>query len=189
MELKQIRGSKSLKLLFLLLSSLLIASVSASIYYTMYMNATNIGVATGNKVFFRPGSDWTGTSTMGPGNQTVTLDGLKGKNGTATVIGDPVRIYNNDTSNHSINLQLASWSGAGQTQLNYINVTMWNAYPTGGTQQGQTIYLPSNSTGSVTQTLSQTIGTGLTWRVEWVIYWKTTATTQTVNVNLQLIVS
>lgn len=178
---------KSLKLVVLLITSLLIATVSASTYYSMFMNATNLGVDTGNKVFFNEGADWPTGSTMGAGNQTVTLDGMTGKNGTATIISDPVRIYNNDTSSHNINLKLDSWTGDSEADLNYINVTMYNA-TSGGTKQGQTIYIVPGP-GDVTETGSVSIGSGETWRVEWVIYWKTTATTETVDVNLELEVS
>lgn len=171
---------KSLKLLTLLVSSALIATVSASTYL-MFMTA-NVGVSGANKIFFTPGSDW-GTSTMGDGNQTVTLN-LNGQNGTATIISDPVRIYNNDTSAHGINLKLISWDGESQSQLNYINITLYDAI-TGGTAQGNTIYLVPGE-GDVTETTTVNIGSGATWRVEWVVYWKSTATTETVHVNLKL---
>ena len=174
---------KVLKLVILMISSVLIASVSADTFYSMFMNA-NIGVSGANKIYFTPGTDWTTGSTMGDGNQTVTLD-LDGQNGTATIISDPVRIYNNDTSAHNINLILLSWDGESQSQLNYINITLYNAYPTGGTAQGNTIYLVPG-TGDVTQTSSVSIPSGATWRVEWVIYWKSTATTETVSVSLKL---
>jgi len=180
-----INGKKSLKIVTLLVTSLLIATVSASTYYSMYMHSHDIGVDTGNKLFFNQGTDWPAGSTMGSGNQTVTLSGLKGMNGTATIVGDPVRIYNNDTSSHSINLKRESWNGNAEAQLNYINVTVYNAV-SGGTKQGQTIYLVPGGSGQVTETGSLTIDSGQKWRVEWTIYWKTTATTQTVNVDLRL---
>jgi hypothetical protein len=182
-----INYKKSLRLLTLFIASLLIATVSASTYYSMFMSADDIGVATGNKVFFTPGADWDPASAMGSGNQTVTLANLDGMNGTATIISDPVRIYNNDTGSQSLNLKLDSWTGDSQNQLNYINVTVYNA-TSGGTAQGNTIYLVLGS-GDVTETGTLSIGSGETWRVEWVIYWKTTATTETVDVNLKLEVS
>lgn len=180
---------KSLKLVTLLITALLIATVSAATYYSMFMNANDIGVDTVNKVYFRPGSDWPTGSVMGSGNQTVTLNGMEGKNGTATIIGDPVRIYNNDSTARTINLKLDSWSGESlTTTLNYINVTIYNAYPTGGTKEGTTIYLVPGS-GDVTETGSRSIDSGAIWRVEWIIYWKTAASTETVDVNLKLEIS
>jgi hypothetical protein len=110
---------------------------------------------------------------------------MKGKNGTATTISDPVRIYNNDTSAHSINLKLASWDGNSQNQLYNITITLYNA-TTGGTKQGQSILLVPGGSGQVTETSSVSIGSRETWRVEWVIYWKSTASSETVNVHLEL---
>jgi len=178
---------KSLKLAVLLISSLLIAGVSASTYYTMLMNA-NVSVTGGNKVVFSPGTDW-GSSTMGDGNQTCTL-ALSGGNGTIATYPDPVTINNTDSVQHTINLKLDSWDGDSQTQLNYINVTMYDDV-SGGTQQGYTIYLVPSPGTSVTETGSQTILAGGEWRVEWIIYWKSTASspTDTVTVNLKLEVS
>lgn len=178
---------KLMKLGLLIMSTLLIATVSAATYYSMFMDATGVGVTTGNELFFVGGTDF-GSSTMGSGNQTVTLSGLEGMNGTATIIGDPVRIKNTGAGAHSINLMLVSWTGDSEAQLNYINITLYNAVPSGGTKQGQTIYLVPGA-GDVTETSSVSLGAGATWRVEWIIYWKTTATTETVDVNLKLEVS
>lgn len=173
---------KILKLASLLMTSALIATVSASTYYSMFMTA-NVGVSGANKIFFTPGVNW-GSSTMGPGNQTVTLV-LSAPNGTATTISDPVRIYNSDQDNdHSINLKLRSWNGE-ESNLYYINITLYNAV-SGGTAQGYTIYLTPGS-GDVTETSPVTIGKGATWRVEWVIYWKPEASgTDSVKVELEL---
>jgi hypothetical protein len=175
---------KSLKLAVLLICSLLIAGVSASTYYTMLMNA-NVSVTGGNKVVFSPGTDW-GSSTMGDGNQTCTL-ALSGGNGTIATYPNPVTINNTDTNSHTINLKLGSWDGDSQSELNYINVTMYDAV-SGGTQQGYTIHLVPGSS-SPTETGSQTILASGTWRVEWIIYWKSTASAETVTVNLELEVS
>jgi hypothetical protein len=185
MNLNSIKNKKSLKIAILLLSSLLIAGVSASTYYTMLMDA-NVSVTGGNKVVFSPGSDW-GSSTMDDaGNQTCTL-ALSGGNGTIATYPNPVTINNTDIVEHTINLKLASWDGDSQSELNYINITMYNAV-SGGTQQGDTIYLVPGSSDP-TETGSQTILASGTWRVEWVIYWKPTASGQSVAVNLKLEVS
>ncbi|MCJ7560860.1 hypothetical protein MUO79_09650 [Candidatus Bathyarchaeota archaeon] len=183
MNVNSIKNKKSLKIAILLLSSLLIAGVSASTYYTMLMTG-NVSVSGGNKVYFSPGTDWSGT--MGDGNQTCTLT-LSGGNGTIATYPDPVTINNTDTSPHALNLKLDSWTGDTQAQLNYINITMYNA-ASGGTKQGNTIYLVPG-VGDVTETGSATITVGGTWRVEWIIYWKSTATSETVTVNLKLDVS
>ncbi|MGB9684834.1 MAG: hypothetical protein ACPL1Z_07905 [Candidatus Bathyarchaeales archaeon] len=173
---------KSLKLITLLLSSVLIATVSASTYYSMFMTA-NVGVSGANKIFFTPGVNW-GSSTMGPGNQTVTL-ALSAPNGTITTISDPVRIYNSDNQGHNINLKLLSWNGESESNLNYINITLYNSV-SDGSAQGNTIYLVPGA-GDVTETTAVSIGAGTTWRVEWVVYWKPDATvSNSVTVQLEL---
>jgi len=186
MELKHIRGSKSLKLLFLLLSSLLIASVSASIYYTMYMNAT-VGVA-GNKIQFTEGNDF---STVGgsitDSGQKVTFTSMNGQIGSLATVSDPVDITNTDTSTpHNIELKLSAWTGNTQTHLNYINVTMYD----GSTKKGVNIYLVPGESGQVSTTGVVSIPASTAWRVQWDIYWNGDATiSDSVTVNLQLVVS
>jgi hypothetical protein len=186
MNFNSIKNKKSLKIAIMLLSSLLIAGVSASTYYTMLMNA-NVSVSSGNLVVFSPGTDW-GSSSMGDGNQTCTL-ALSGGNGTIATYPDPVTINNTDTSSgYTINLQLDSWDGNDQSELNYINVTVYNDVAA-GTQQGNTIYLVPGGSGQVETTGDLTIPASGTWRVEWIIYWKSTAVSETVTVNLKLVVS
>jgi hypothetical protein len=191
MELKQIRGSKSLKLLFLLLTSLLIASVSASVYYTMYMNAT-VGVV-GDKIQFYPGPqpDWTtiGGSISTPDRQTVTFASMNGAAGAGTTYPNSVFICNNDTSSsHNIELTVGSWSGsAGAPNLNNITITMLDAT---NAAKGASIVLIPGGNGSPGATGNQTIGIGAVWHVEWNIYWKSSATAgvDSVTVDLKLMV-
>ncbi len=175
---------KALKIAILLMTSLLIAGVSASTYYTMFMNAS-VGIA-GNEVTFTPGADF-GSSSMGAGNQTVTLS-LTGDDGAITTTSDPVRILNSGAAAHNLNLQLDSWNGDSETDLNYIDVTIYDS-TTGGSAQGTTIHLVPGGSGQVATTGSVSIPATTTWRVQWVIYWQAGATTSGVTVNLRLTVS
>jgi hypothetical protein len=61
MKLKQLRGKKSLKLLFLLLTSLLIGTVSAVSYSYLYMNGT-ITVGTQQLVWIKNGATISGST-------------------------------------------------------------------------------------------------------------------------------
>jgi len=186
MNVNSLKNKKSLKIAALLVSSLLIAGVSASTYYTMLMT-TNVSVSGQNLVMFSPGADW-GSSTMGDNNQTCTL-ALSGAAGSIATYPSPVVINNTDTSNgYTVNLQLDSWDGDAETELNYINVTVYNDV-SAGTQQGDTIYLVPGGSGQVETTGDLTLPASGTWRVEWTIYWKATATSETVTVNLKLVVS
>ena len=185
MNVNSIKSKKSLKIITLLITSLLIAVVSASTYYTMLMDA-DIDVSTGNKVVFSPGTEWSGT--MGDGNQTCSLS-LSGGNGTIATYTDPVIINNTDTSNgYTINLQLITWDGNAQSELNYINVTVYND-ASAGTQEGNTIYLVPGGSGQVETTGDLALPLSGEWRVEWIIYWKSTASSETVTINLKLVVS
>jgi hypothetical protein len=174
---------RSLKLITLLISSMLIATVSASIYYTMFMNAT-VGV-TGNKVQF-----WAGTDTVNVGGsitdarQKVTFSSMNGLNGSITTISEAVKINNTDATNpHTIELKLDSWTGDSSTSLYYINVTMYD----GTTKKGNTIYLVPGGSGQVSTTGTQSIPASAVWRVQWDIYWKGTATSSdSITVNLKL---
>lgn len=187
MELKQIRSSKSLKLLFLLLASLLIASVSASIYYTMHMNAT-VGVA-GNKVQFIAGKDYTSAGgSITDSEQTVTFGSMNGEIGNLATISDPVNITNTDASNpYNIELKLGSWTGISSTPLYYIDITI---YDVANIKQGVSIHLVPNGSGQVVTTGVVSIPASAMLHVEWDIYWTGAATTaSSVSVNLLLVVS
>jgi len=189
MELKRIIGSKSVKLMLLLLSSLFIASVSASVYYTMYMNTT-VGVA-GNKVQFWPGTDFsTAGGTISNARQKVTFTSMDGQIGSLATISDPVNINDSDISNpHNIELKLDSWTGASQTHLYNITITMYNALNV--TQGNSIVLVPTIGSGTqVTTTGIVSIPAGAIWRVQWGIYWNGAATiSDTVNIDLLLVVS
>jgi hypothetical protein len=173
---------KSFKLITLLVSSLLIATVSASVYYTMFMNAT-VGVA-GNKVQFWAGADFTTAGgSITDARQKVTFTSMNGINGSVTTITDPVKINNTDSSNpHTIELKLDSWTGNLNANLYYINVTMYN----GATKMGNNIYLVPGGSGQVSTTGTQSLLASATWRVQWDIYWKGSASTDSISVYLKL---
>ena len=182
-----INYKKSTKLLILLISTLFIASVSASIYYTMFMDAT-VGVS-GNKVQFWAGAD---NGTVGcsitDARQKVTFSSMNGMNGSLTTISDPVKINNTDSgSAHTIELKLDTWTGTGGTPLYYINITLYNI---GDVKQGNNIYLVPGGSGQVDTTGQVSIAASAVLRVQWDIYWMGTATTSdSVTVNLKLEVS
>jgi len=175
---------KSIKLITLLISSLLIASVSANVYYTMFMTAT-VGV-TGNKVQFWEGDDFSNVGgSITDARQKVTFNTMNGQNGSLTTISDPVKINNTDSSStHTIELKLDSWTGTASTPLYYINVTI---YAANGTKLGDNIHLVPGGSGQVETTGPLTMLANEVWRVQWDIYWKGTATTSdSVTVNLKI---
>ncbi len=182
----KIEYKKLLKIVVLLITSLLIATVSAATYYTMFMDAT-VGVA-GNKVQFWEGADFTDAGgAITDARQKVTFSSMNGQNGSLTTISNPVTINNTHaTDSYTIELKLDSWTGTAATPLYYINVTMYDV----STKMGANIYLVPGGAGQVDTTGQQTLGNMTGWRVQWDIYWNGTATSSdSVTVNLHLIVS
>lgn len=175
---------KSLKLITLLISALIIATASAT-SYNMFMNST-VGVKTTGMKFVLHDPDYTTCGgSITDNNQKVTFSSMNGIAGSEAIYV-PVDINNADTGGHDIELTLDSWTGASQTKLYNITVTMYN----GATKEGASIVLKPTSEGtSVTTSGTVTIGASETWTVEWTVYWKGTATTDSVQVNLLLVVT
>lgn len=179
----KINYKKTLKMTTLLIMSILIATVSAATYYTMFMDA-DVGVA-GNKVRFVAGADFGNVSgSITDSSQKVSFGSMDGVNGSLTTITDPVRVNNTDISNsYAIELYLDSWTGIAATPLYYINVTMYD----GATKKGDSIYLVPGGAGQVDTTGQQTLPANASWSVQWDIYWNGTATgADSVTVNLKL---
>lgn len=178
---------RSIRLVILLASSLLIASVSASMYYTMYMNATVKTIT--NEVMFTPGNDYATTGgSITNNNQTVTFAEMNGAIGGNTTYTDPVRIHNTDSKSHTVELELSSWTGTSSTPLYNITIHMYNY--ANNTSEGNSIVLTPSGAGEVPATGLQTIPADTLWRVQWEIYWEGTANaSSSVTVDLQLIVS
>ncbi len=132
MELKQIRAKKSLKFITLLLTSLMIAGVSAATYNYMYITGS---VTIGNaKILWLAGTDApSGTSIAGT---TVTLPFQIG-NGTQQNFTSCLFLKNRDTSSHTLNVSITtSVASAGFNAAEifiYKNSTGSWTYVSGGT--------------------------------------------------------
>jgi len=187
MELRKTK--KYLKLLALSISTLLIATASASIYKNMTMEATTIGVAGANPVQFWNGTDFPTNGTgilITDARQKVAFTGMEGSPGVAANYSDPVKINNTDTGNgYTIELKLNSWDAETSLPLYYINITLFDET---NTKQGTTIHLVPDGTGQVESTGDVTMDSSDVWRTEWIIHWKGTASSETINVYLVLVV-
>ncbi len=119
MNLRELPLKKSAKFLTLLLTSVVIASVSAGVYYSLSMTST-ITTAT-TDVWFVVGSD-NGTEctvVLSPQNTSATITGLKAlPNATYTYV-DPIRVRNNGSVATDIRLRHVSLSG-NDTEFDYI---------------------------------------------------------------------
>jgi hypothetical protein len=130
------------------------------------VKSTGMGFAANNPDYTTCGGSITDN------NQKVTFSKMNGTAG-QEVIYMPVNITCADAGGHNIALVLDSWTGASQTHLYYINVTMFN----GATQKGNSILLyPTGKGTSVTTSGTVNIANGETWNVKWRVYWAGNAT-------------
>jgi len=173
-----------LKLLTLLISTLLIAIVSADIYSQMFMYS-HVTVEGYYVKFVSAGNTTYCGGVVEPGGEEVTFSGMKGRNGSLVTYTEAVNITNGDSvTPYNIELKLHEWDGDGKTTLRYINVTMYNE---AGASQGDTIYLVPG-TGDVESSTSVLLPASGMWRVQWDIFWWANATTtNTIDVTLVLV--
>jgi hypothetical protein len=166
---------KSLKIVTLLITSLLIATASATVYNYLYQNAT-IGVE-GLNLSWVNGSDYVTAGTQISGS-TCTLTNLKGPANGTRVYSDPVRLK--ATADTTFNLRIDDVGGS-TNQMASITVRLynmnsssyvWNMTVWDGTSKG------ADKTGL-------SITSGYQWRFEWEIKWKVGAT-GTVTVKLKV---
>jgi hypothetical protein len=123
MEIKKLLARKELKLVTLLLTSLLIASASAAVYYSLSMTST-ITTAT-NDVYFITGTDATaaGTSIFN-NNKSATLASLKAYPNMTMSYDNPIRVRSNNGAT-TFNVRLRPVSRTGNAQyFAFINFTL-----------------------------------------------------------------
>jgi len=172
-----IKYRKSLKLIVLLISSLLIATASAAVYNYMYMQAMPIS-AISAKVKFYDGTDASAAGTsVGTNGTYVKFTSMSGWPNATRVYENATVIKNEDSAvNFACQLSRDSWSGS-TGNIDELYVKIYNA---AGTWQGTLDVKAGNTT-------SFTIPFGEVWRVEWIIKWSATAlSTDTVTVTLML---
>jgi hypothetical protein len=175
------RSKKTLWFICILLVAVLVITVSAAVYNTMYMQGSiTVGTA---KVKFVSGDDSTvAGATFGTNGTYVSFSSLSGWPNSTRTYQYACGVQNLDTSQRTIELKYDSWSG-NTADVNSITVIVRST--AGGTQQGTTITVGTTST-----TGQINIPASTTWVVEWNIMWKATAlSTDTVAVTLDLIVT
>lgn len=169
MKIEKISYKKPMKFVILLLSSLLIAVASATVYNYMYMTGT-ISVE-GMTLEWRPGDDRADAGTTING-ATVTMANLKGPpNGTRTY-SDPVRLKNTGTPAVTFDLTISEVTGdVSHMDSIYVKIYSLNT---------------SNLINTLTVWAEGSQGSNLAglqipgehaWRFQWEIKWKSTATT------------
>lgn len=125
MNLRKMPFKKSAKFLTLLLTSIVIASVSAGVYYSLSMSST-ITTAT-TDVWFKVGGD-NGTDCdvqLSPDKTAAIITSLKAySNATYTYI-DPVRVWNNGSAGQDIRLRHIGING-NDTEFDYVKFQIRN---------------------------------------------------------------
>ena len=181
----KINYKKSLKFVTLLITALLIATASATIYNYMYMYATPIGVKSAYDVNFYNGNDTsTAGGTITNNRQTITFTGMEGSNGTLATYTDAVRICNNASGIRNVEVTKESWTGDTLTTLNYVNITL---YDSSNGFIGCMSLIPNG--GNSTTGAYDLAGNHAWWRVQWDILWFANATTSdSVDITLKIIV-
>jgi len=115
-ELRKIASKKPLKLLTLLFTSMLIATASAYVYYSLEMRPTV--TISQPAVILKNGDDSSGVVTMGANSTRATL-AIKAYPNITLTYEEPLNISNTDSSNHDVRLSHVSISPANAT--NYIS--------------------------------------------------------------------
>ena len=170
---------KILKFTKLLITSLLIATVSAQIYDYMYLNA-NVGVQ-GMALAWIIGDDGSSAGTQING-VTATLTSLKGPPNGTRIYADPVRLKNTGANNVTFDLLIDTVSGNTEC-LNFIIVRIYN---TNSSAWVQNVTIWGNG-GKGSNVAGLSISSGHVWRFQWEITWNATATTShRVTVNLKI---
>jgi hypothetical protein len=167
---------KSLKIVALLVSSLLIATVTATVYNQLFQ--TGHVTATTYGVQWISGTDTVGLTINGA---TCSMSSLSAPVGGAKNYTDPVRLNNTEASQHTFNLIIVSATG-NTTHLSYIYVRLYNS--TGSYKDTLTVWA-GGSQGSNLSGL-QIAGHDY-WKFEYDIKWDTSSTSSSyVDVSLRV---
>jgi type 1 fimbria pilin len=177
----KINYKKSLKFITLLLASLLIATVSATVYTQMFLNA-NVGVAGLSLKWVQGTNSGVTCDIVG---STCALDGLDGYPSITAIYNDTVKITNAGSSAVTFNITTTQCQGS-TSKLTSIYVKIYNS------TDNSLLYTldvwESNAIGSPLTNLQ--IKAGVTWWLGWQITWAGDAgISDYVNVALRLDVS
>jgi len=171
-----INYKKTIKLIALLITSLLISFASAQSYSELFMYGTSISIGTA-KVIFENGANTTSISSQGVTTAAteVTFDTIPDiEPGQTRTYEQAVNITNGAGATKTINMSLYSITGDFKTDFDYVNVTI---IAKNGTALGDSIEIVSSASGTnVTSTGNLGMADLEEWTVRWIIKAKTDAT-------------
>lgn len=170
MNVKRIPFKRPLKLLTLLLTSMLIASASAAVYYSMIMQpAVTIS---GASIKFVLGSDAPTGSSLGTNATWVSL-ALKAYPNATLTYDDSLNVSNTDSVSHTFRLRHVSITpasgSASVSNFTFINFVVLN---TAGASQASFNYTTSGDTWTTPATTSYLT---LPANTQWIIHVETKA--------------
>lgn len=155
---------KTLKLITLLLSSLLIATVSAQVYTYMYIDGS-VTISTDKGLRWVQGdSAPSGTSIAG---STVTLP-LAVNNGTTTNFTHVLYLQNLDASAHSVLINITTAATSSKYETNGFNLTIY-------TNSTTPTYIGQLDVLSTSSYYSGSIAVSEVWHITFELYTKTDA--------------
>jgi hypothetical protein len=163
MGIRKILFRKELKLLTLLLTSLLIASASAAVYYSMIMQPS-VTIA-GAKIVFVQGSDWPSGSSMGTNSTWVSL-ALKAYPNATLTYDEPLNLSNTDATNdHEFRLRHVSITPAtGSASVGNFTSIKFIVKNAAGVTQVSFDYTTTGDTWNTPSTTSyMTLPAGTKW--------------------------
>ena len=171
-----INYKKSLKLITLLISSILIASVSAATYTYMYVQSGQISITTGGLKWFKGSDANVGTTITG---NTVTGLSLNVLNGTEQFFNLTLYIKNTDaTTPHTFSINVTSSSGA-TTYFDYMYLKLYDNSTNAYKNQVNLLNLGSSQSGL-------TINGNEVWRVSFYTQAKAAYTSGTVTFTVKI---
>ena len=171
---------KTLKLATLLMTSVLIATVSAATYDSLFLSA-DVGVEGLTLVWDDTGID-SGLSANIQGAY-CTLTGLKAPQGGNRTYTKAIGLNNTGGSATTFDIEVVDVTGSGTTHLNYIFVEIYDE--SDALQGNLTVW--ENGAKGTTPVPNLSIGAGAAWRLQWEIAWKTSASTDdSVTVSLKI---
>ena len=156
------------KLVTLLIASLIIATVSAQVYYSLSVTST-ISVAS-TDVYFMPGTDSTsaGASMGSADNTTITFTNLKAYPGVTTTYSQAAIVRNNaSAASYQVRMRPVSLTGAA-TNFVFVNFTLVE----GSTTKASLNYTSDTSTWTIP---SATSFTSITADTNWSLVVETMA--------------
>jgi len=181
---RKLRSHKFLKLLVLLVVSVLIATASAAVYYSMIAQpSVTIAAAT---ISFVQGTDWPAGSALGSNSTWVSL-ALKAYPNVTLAYDQPLNISNTDSASHTFRLRHVSISPLnGNSQVSNFTSINFVVENVGGAQQATFNY---TTTGTTWNTPASTSYLTLPGNMQWILYAQTVAAASAQNVAANIVIA